>query len=135
MTIPTDIVIFYALSGRCAAGVAYLRGYDIDSDEVPSVVLLSLLGSAGAAVAAEVGFKIGNKAAMAVLQKLPGTVLIAINKKVGFRLLTKLGEKGLINLVKFVPLAGGVVVSTINVAAMKTVVNMRRRTSPRSSCV
>ena len=131
VTIPTDIFMFYALSGRCAAAVAYLRGHDIDSDEVRSVVLLSLLGSAGAAVASEVGIKIGNKAAMAALQKLPGTVLFAINKRVGFRLLTKFGQKGLVNLVKFVPLAGGVVGATVNFVAMQTVGKYAKKNFPK----
>mgnify|MGYP000407501290 FL=1 len=32
-----------------------------------------------------------------------------INQKVGFRLLTKFGEKGAINLVKLVPGVGGII--------------------------
>jgi hypothetical protein len=40
---------------------------------------------------------------------IPGKVLIEINKKVGFRLVTKAGEKGVVNLMKLVPLVGGVV--------------------------
>lgn len=121
VAIPTDIATFYALSARCAAAVAHLRGYDIDSDEVRSIVLLTLLGAGGAAIATEVGVQIGNKAALAALRKLPGRVLIDINKKVGFRLVTKFGEKGVINLVKVIPLAGGGVGAGVNVAAMRTV--------------
>lgn len=49
-----------------------------------------------------------------ILQQVPGKVLIEINKKVGFRLITKAGEKGAINLVKFIPLVGGVVGATID---------------------
>ena len=131
VTIPTDIAVFYALSARCAAGVAFLRGHDINSDEVRSVVLLALLGSAGAAVAAEVGAEIGTKAAMAALRKLPGSVLIAINRKVGFRLLTKFGEKGVVNLVKVVPLAGGGVSAGINSIAMRTIGRYAKRNFPK----
>ena len=47
--------------------------------------------------------------AIEAIKKVPSQVLIAINKKVGFRLLTKFGERGAINLVKLVPLAGGVI--------------------------
>jgi hypothetical protein len=121
LTLPSDIAALYAMSVRCAAGVAHLRGYDIDSDEVRSVVLVTLLGSAGAKILGEAGVKIGQKAAMAALQKLPGRVLIEINKKVGFRLLTKFGEKGAINLCKVVPVVGGVVGAGVNAATMRTV--------------
>lgn len=121
VSISTDITVFYAMSARCAAGVAHLRGHDIDSDEVRSIVLLTLIGSAGTAVAGEMGVQIGNKAATAALKKLPGKALIEINKKVGFRLITKFGEKGVINLVKVIPLIGGGVGATVNVAAMRTI--------------
>lgn len=121
ITVPTDLAVLYSYSARCAAGVAHLRGYDVHTDEVRSMVLLSLMGSAGAAVLSEMGVQVAQKAAMAALKKLPGRVLIDINKKIGFRLLTKFGERGVINLVKFVPLAGAPVGATINVATMRSV--------------
>ena len=46
---------------------------------------------------------------MSMLKKLPGTVLTKINQKVGFRFVTKFGQKGLINLGKMVPVAGGII--------------------------
>jgi hypothetical protein len=130
VTIPADVVTFYILCGRCAAGVAHLRGHDIDSDEVRSVILLSLLGASGAALVSELGIKLGEKAAMAALKALPGRVLIEINKKVGFRLLTKFGQKGVINVVKFVPLVGGVVGGGVNVAAMAGVGKYAKKNFP-----
>lgn len=131
VTVPTDVAVFYALSARCAAAVAYLRGHDINSDEVRSVVLLTLLGSAGAVVAMELGVKVGEKTAMAALKALPGRVLIEINKKVGFRLLTKFGQKGAINLVKFVPLVGGVVGAGVNTATMRTIGIYAKKNFPK----
>lgn len=131
-TIPTDITVFYALAARCAAAIAHLRGYDVRSDEVRSVVLLTLLGSAGAGVAAETGAQIGTKAAMAGLHRLPGSILTAINKKVGFRLLTKFGEKGVINLVKIVPLVGGGVGAGVNATAMRTVGTYAQKNFPKT---
>ncbi len=121
VTVPTDMAVLYAMSARCAAGVAHLRGYDVTSDEVRSVVLLSLLGSAGAGLAAEAGVQIGNKAALAALKKLPGKYLTQINQKVGFRLVAKFGEKGVINLGKLVPAVGAPIGAASNVATMRTV--------------
>lgn len=121
VAIPADVTVLYAYSARCAAGVAHLRGHDIQSEEVRSMVLLSLLGSAGAGILADVGITVANKSAMAALKRLPGRVLMEINKKVGFRLVTKFGQKGAVNLVKLVPVAGGVVGAGVNVATMKSV--------------
>ncbi|GIP46270.1 hypothetical protein J45TS6_47290 [Paenibacillus sp. J45TS6] len=42
-------------------------------------------------------------------RKIPNEVIKAINKKVGARLLTKFGEKGVINLGKAVPVLGGII--------------------------
>ncbi len=130
VAIPTDIAMFYAYAGRCAAAVAYLRGYDIESDEVRSVVLLSLLGAGGVAAASKVGVELGTKTAMAALKKLPGKVLIEINKKVGFRLVTKAGAKGVVNLGKLVPFVGGGVGATVNAVGMRTVANYAKSNFP-----
>ena len=132
VTIPTDAAVLYTLSARCVAAVAHLRGYDIESDEVRSVVLLSLLGAGGAAVAAEAGVQLGTKAALAALKRVPGRVLIEINKKVGFRLFTKFGTKGVVNLGKMVPLVGGGVGAGINVAAMRSAGKYSKKNFPKT---
>lgn len=132
VTIPTDAAVFYTLSGRCVAAVAHLRGYDIESDEVRSVILLSLLGAGGAAVAAEVGAQLGTKAALAALNKLPGRVLIEINKKVGFRLLTKFGTKGVLNLGRMVPVVGAGVGATVNATAMRSAGKYAKANFPKT---
>ena len=45
----------------------------------------------------------------ASIEKISGATLTRINQKVGFRLITKFGQTGIINLGKMVPLAGGVI--------------------------
>lgn len=130
VTIPADVITFCILCGRCAGGVAHLREHDIDSEEVRSVILLSLLGASGATVASAVGIQLGGKSATVALKALPGRVLIEINKKVGFRLLTKFGQKGVINVVKFVPLVGGVIGAGVNVAAMAAVGKYAKKNFP-----
>jgi hypothetical protein len=132
VTIPSDAAVLYALSARCVAGVAHLRGYDITSDEVRSVVLLTLLGAGGAGVAAEVGAQLGTKTALTALKRLPGQVLIEINKKVGFRLFTKFGTKGVINLGRMIPLVGGGLGAAINGAAMRSAGRYAKRNFPKT---
>jgi hypothetical protein len=131
VAIPTDVATFYAYAGRCAAAVAYLRGYDIESDEVRSVVLLSLVGAGGVAAASKAGVELGTKTAMAALKKLPGKALIEINKKVGFRLITKTGTTGVVNLGKLVPFVGGGVGATVNAVGMRTVATYAKSNFPQ----
>lgn len=130
VTLPADVTALYASAARCAGAIAVLRGYDVRSEEVRSVIVLTLIGSAGAAVVADIGAQLGTKSALAVLKKVPGKVLIEINKKVGFRLLTKFGTKGVINLGKFVPVAGGVLGAGVNVATIRGVSQFAKHNFP-----
>lgn len=130
VAVPTDLTVLYAYSARCAAAIAHLRGYDVQTDEVRSLVLITLLGSSGAALLSEAGVQVAQKSALAVLKKLPGKTLIEINKKVGFRLFPKFGEKGVVNLGKLVPLAGAPVGAAFNMATMRTVATYAKRNFP-----
>lgn len=130
VAVPADVVSLYTISARLVGAIAHLRGYDVYSEEVRSLILVSLLGASGASVLSDVGVQIGNKTALAALKRLPGRVLIQINKTVGFRLVTKFGQKGVINLVKIVPLAGGAAGTMINLAAINGIATYAKRHFP-----
>jgi hypothetical protein len=130
VAVPTDVGVLYIQQARLAAATAHLRGWDVDSDEVRSIVLLTLLGSAGAGVATKFGIELGNKVAAQALKKVPGKVFIEINKAVGFRLVTKAGTKGLVNMTKLVPIAGGLAGAGINVASTRAVGRYARSNFP-----
>jgi hypothetical protein len=57
-------------------------------------------------------------------------VLLDINKKVGFRLVTKSGTTGVVNLSKAVPVLGGVVGGTIDGTSTRAVGAVARRAFP-----
>ncbi len=130
VAIPADVSILYIQQGRLAAAIAHLRGWDVDTDEVRSIVLLTLLGSAGSGVATKFGVELGNKMALKALEKVPGKVFIAINKAVGFRLVTRAGTKGLVNMTKVVPVVGGVAGAGINAVSMAAVGKYARSNFP-----
>lgn len=121
ITVPADMTTFYALCARMSGAIAVLRGYDVRSEEVQSAVLISLLGASAAGVLGGIGVEVGTKSALAMLKKLPGHVLIEINKKVGFRLLTKFGTKGAINLAEGIPVVGGGIGAGVNVVAINRI--------------
>jgi hypothetical protein len=109
VAIPAGLLASYALGANTAAAIAYVRGYDVDAEQVRTLILLSLIGESAEQVLKNAGIAIGTKLTKVVLQQIPGKVFIEINKRVGFRLITKAGQKGVVNVAKMVPLVGGVV--------------------------
>ncbi|HEY8588373.1 MAG TPA: EcsC family protein [Naasia sp.] len=128
--VPAAMAGLYIIATRMAAGVAHLRGYDVRSEEVRSAILIALLGSAGVATLKKAGVEIGRKSTAAALHKLPGRVLVELNKKVGYRLVTKAGEKGIVNLGKLVPLVGGPIGATVDGVSCRTIATYVMRTFP-----
>ena len=102
---------------RMIAAIAKMGGYDVNSDQVQTMVYMCLTGSTIADIVKETGIQIGTKSLTAAIKKIPGSVLTKINQKIGFRFLTKFGEKGAINLGKLVPIAGGLIGGGVDVAS------------------
>ena len=96
------------------AAIAEIHGHDSKDDQVQTAILLCMLGTAMEDVVKQAGVTLGGKAAIEGLKKVPGRVLVEINKRIGFRLVTKVGEKGVVNLAKLVPLVGGAVGGTFD---------------------
>lgn len=105
--LPANITVNFYVQLRMVAAIAHMGGYDVKSDHVRSLCYVCLTGSAASDALKEFGIKLGAKMTEQMLKKLSGEVIVKINQKVGFRLLTKFGEKGIVNLVKLVPILGG----------------------------
>ena len=69
------------------------------------------------------GINFGVKFANNLIKKIPGNVLAKINQKIGFRFITKFGEKGIINIGKMVPGVGAVVGGTFDLVETKIIAN------------
>lgn len=109
VTIPANVGSVMYVQMRMIACAAYMAGYDVHTDQVQTLVYACLAGVSVMEVAKKAGIKIGRKGLENLIDKIPGKVLIAINHKVGFRMLTKFGETGAINLGKAIPVVGGVI--------------------------
>lgn len=109
VAIPANVSSVLYVQMRMISCLAYMGGYDINSDQVQTLVYACLAGISIDQVLKQVGIQIGNKVAINMVKKIPGEVLIKINQRVGFRLFTKFGTKGLINIGKAVPVIGGVI--------------------------
>lgn len=109
VAVPANIASVIYIQMRMIASIAYMRGYDLKDDQVKTFIFACLTGQSAADVLKSAGINLGMKVGQAQVKRIPGAVLIKINQKIGFRLITKFGEKGVINLGKMVPVLGGVI--------------------------
>lgn len=128
VTVPANIASVMYVQIRMIAAIAIMCGQDVRSDQVKTLVYACLAGEAAKDILKDAGIVIGTKVATNLIKNISGKTIAAINKKVGFRLLTKFGEKGVINLVKVVPVLGGVIGGTVDAVATNVVGNIARNT-------
>ena len=117
VTIPANLASVLYVQIRMIAAIAHLGGHDLRSDQVRTLCYACMCGSATTGVLKDVGIKFGAKLTEEAIKRISGRTLTHINQKVGFRLVTKFGEKGLINLGKVIPLAGGIVGGAFDAAS------------------
>jgi len=121
VAVPANVGSVMYVQMRMIACLAYMGGYDTDSDQVQTLAYACLAGISIDQILKNVGIQFGTKFTMAMVKKIPGTVLTKINQKVGFRFLTKFGSKGLINIGKAVPVVGGVISGGFDFAETKII--------------
>lgn len=122
-TLPANITSVMYVQLRMCCAIAKMAGYDIHSDQVQTLIYACLTGTAASDFLKQAGIKFGNKFGVAMVKKIPGKTLQAINQKVGFRFVTKFGETGIINLGKVVPVLGGVIGGGIDIASTRIIGN------------
>lgn len=127
VAIPTNVAGVIYVQLRMIAAIAHINGYDIYSDQVRTIAYACLTGSSAANILKNVGIKISEKMAVNALKKVPGAIFIKINQQVGFRLVTKFGQKGLVNVIKMMPLVGGVVGGVFDTGMTLTIGNVAKK--------
>lgn len=120
-TLPANITSVMYVQLRMCCAIAKMAGYDIHSDQVQTLIYACLTGSAMSDILKQAGMKFGQKFGMAMVKKIPGKTITAINQKVGFRFVTKFGEKGIVNLGKVVPVLGALIGGGIDVASTRII--------------
>lgn len=121
VAIPANVSSVIYIQMRMIAAIACIGGYDIKDDSVKSLVYMCLTGNAAAEIAKNAGIKIGTKLTQSAIQKISAETIKRINQAVGFRLVTKFGQKGVLNLGKAVPIIGGIIGGGFDLASTKTI--------------
>lgn len=120
-TLPANITSVMYVQLRMCCAIAKMAGYDIHSDQVQTLIYACLTGSAMSDILKQAGIKFGQKFGVAMVKKIPGKTITAINQKVGFRFVTKFGETGIVNLGKVVPVLGAFIGGGIDVASTRII--------------
>ena len=128
IAIPANVASVMYVQIRMIAALAHMGGHNLNDDRVRSLVFVCLTGNAAKDILKDIGIVVGKKIAQNSIKNISGKTITAINQKVGFRLLTKFGEKGAINLGKAIPLFGGIVGATFDSVTTNTVGNIARDT-------
>lgn len=114
VAIPVNIASVTYVQIRMIAAIAHMSGYDLKDDQVKTFVFVCLTGKSASDILKQAGIKAGTALTKQAIKKIPGEIIKSINKAVGFRLVTKFGEKGVVNLGKTVPLVGGFIGGTVD---------------------
>lgn len=117
ITIPADLASSLYIEIRMIAAVAAIRGYDINSDEVKTLVYLCIVGNAVGDVLKQAGLKsLTNYSAKVLIPKISNAIAAKVAENVGNKLLLKTSTKVLPKLGKLVPVVGGVLNGAYNYA-------------------
>jgi len=128
VAIPANLTSVMYVQLRMIAAIAYMGGYDIKNDQVQSLAYVCLAGNGAKDILKDIGVVLGTKLTTQAIKNISGKTIVAINQKIGFRLITKFGEKGVVNLGKAVPLAGGIIGGTFDSVTTNTIGNIARDT-------
>jgi len=126
VAIPANLASVLFIQVRMIAAIAHMGGYNLRDDKVKTLVFICLAGNFAKDIIQETGIMIGTKLTAKVLESVSERSLIAINKRIGFSLLSKYGGKGTINIGKAVPLVGGIIGGTVDAVTTNIIGNTAR---------
>jgi len=128
IAVPANLVSVLYFQVRMIAAIASMGGYDLRDDRVKSLVSVCLAGNMAKDILQEIGIRLGTRITAQMIGRMTESTIIAINRKVGFILLSKTSGSGVINLGKAVPLAGGLIGGSIDAIITNIIGNIARNT-------
>lgn len=128
VAIPANLASVMYVHIRMIAAIAHMGGYDLRDDKVKTLIYVCLAGNSAKDIFKQSGIVVGQKLTTSVINNISRHTLGAINKRVGFRLVTKFSEKGAIVLGRAVPLVGGIIGASVDGVATQKIGNVAKET-------
>lgn len=127
VAVPTNLASVSFVQLRMIAAVATIGGHNARDDQVRTLAYACLCGTRALDVVKKMGVTIAGKVGQRAVQRISAESLRRINQQVGFRLLTKFGEHGVVNMGKAIPILGGVVGGAFDTATTRSVGRVAQR--------
>ncbi len=121
VSIPAALGASWLIQARMAAAIATIYGHDLSSEQVRTKILLSLAGDVAKEAMKDLGLKVGDKLTQRAVDQIPGRALVEINKRIGARLVAKLGGQVVLKIPRAVPVLGGVVGGSLDAVICRVV--------------
>ncbi len=123
ITLPLNLSSVVYMQMRMIACIAYMAGYEVNSDQTQILVLSCLMGVPIAQFLKKTTVNVSTKTATKIIEKIPGAVLIKINQMIGHRFITKFGTTGTVNLGKSIPFLGSIAGGCVDYCGTKVIAN------------
>ena len=125
--LPAGFAASWVIQARMAAAIARIYGHDLRSERMRTLIVATLVGDSIAEIATASGIRVGSGIAKAVADRVSRRGFIEFSRRVGSRLLRMTGQKSSVNLMKGVPLIGGIAGGTLDAVACRVVGKHARR--------
>lgn len=128
VAIPADLASSLYIEIRMIAAIAAIRGFDVESDEVRTLIYLCLVGNSAGDILKQAGIKyMTDLAAKKLIPLLSKKIAEKVAENVASKLLLKTAAKGLPKLAKMVPVVGGIAGDAYNYAEVSTFAKVARK--------
>ena len=114
LALPANLAGVSTLQINLIQDIARARGYDLHSEQVRTLTIACLAGTAVLDILKDVGVGVGMKLTRQVILGLSGAVLGRINQALAARLTMAAGASGAVMLARVVPFVGGAISGTFD---------------------
>lgn len=114
LALPANLAGVSSLQINLIQDIARARGYDLGSEQVRTLTLACLAGTAAMDILKDVGVGVGTRLTQRALLGLSGTALGRINQALAGRLAVATGTSGVLGLTRVVPFVGGAISGTMD---------------------
>jgi len=133
IALPANLAAVSTLQIKLISDIARARGYDVGSEQVRTLTVACLAGSAVLDILKDVGVGVGMRMSQKALLGISGAVLGRINQAVAGRLVTVAGRSGAVTVARVVPFIGGAISGTVDGLATAAVGAAAKRVFVRAA--
>lgn len=127
VAVPSALAASWVLQARMSGAIARIYGHDLDAERTRTSILLSLAGDVAREAMKDLGLDVGDRLTRRAVEQIPGRALVEVNKRIGTKLLTEVGQRVALRFPRAVPVFGGVVGGSLDAMVCRKVGSTAKR--------